>query len=503
MSTGGARAKIQSQQQEVKRRCHLPVELQNDFYADVIVIHSRKDDELAQTFLSDIQKHFERGNDYIIVSYLDERLPIENAGDCDFKRCSVAFFIFTENSVKEFNTLTKDKYLDDLLYEGKFVPVLTKPKDKLVLPMRARVPVSLNYFKQTSFQFPRAVLDLLQNNSGTRRTKEKRHKMQVSEYTTVHLPDPVNDTPQKIINIKAYNVIVGDHGTILGYTEGENENLTNSTRTHSSKSNRSQLTSDILQSFRHDTNFSRESTAYPSSYQDETGTTHKNFTSMQTPCASMSYSGDEQNSSKISNRSESITSTPTEDFASVGSGHQPRIASSGRLQKFEIPTPSYSALSSNMPLPVQISPNEELNFTISESFGSFHAAGETSIEKASGDSSHINLPYPQQISCDQSFMSDFHSSVSANSTAYTSDSEEKPNIPWQNEGRTKDTAILNDQSISMKLGNVDRMIKTETPWSSHRYDARKTPKEVTENSSDSLVLRGEGLDFSSLFGSND
>ncbi|XP_078325741.1 uncharacterized protein LOC111122928 [Crassostrea virginica] len=209
MFTGGARPKEHKDSQSVDNRSLLPVELRNNFYADIVLIFSKDDSEEAARFLSQIQ-HFTEEHGYRVTGYLDNRLKVND--QTDYQRCSAFIYLFTQKSVQEYSKLTSDKILQSLMYDERMIAVLTEAG--LTLPMSARVTRSLRYLRHQLPDWRDSLLDFLKKNAEIRKSKERSHMKKEKEY--INRISPTQETEERPIikTIYAENVIVGNHSKI-------------------------------------------------------------------------------------------------------------------------------------------------------------------------------------------------------------------------------------------------------------------------------------------------
>lgn len=426
----------------------LPAELLNNFYVDVIVIHSRTDEELANTFISNVRSRFQTEDEYIIVSYLDRRLSDGADGfSVDYKRCSVAVYLFTKKSVEEYHGLTEHPYLQELMYKNKLIPVLTLPKEELDISMAACVPVPLLYYNKKASECPYAMLELLKNNIEIRRMKERSHTEKRERYLRDNPRDIQKDCPGAVkenppgININANTVIVGNN-TLIYHSRNTGRNK-ESKHTISKTDLTESLTDNTIQLDR--------GCSYSDSCQDEPGRTQQNTTeSIQTPYASMSSSSEENFASNSS-----FSNEPQRDSGKHLINHVSYGTPRGSNFENAINDPSSN------PVPKAISGEY---FTWNSAFSNEDRA--TNREEMSHENISTNslnhLPRPQKTECEiRSFPStvSVYPSMDAPVTNDTSTNQRTTLSP--STGSTNGDAGQNKQA-NMDQKNVERPKENKT-----------------------------------------
>lgn len=217
MSSKGARPKKMSPEDpQFVDRSILPDELRNNFYPDVLLIYSKEDAPLAQAFLTETQNRIKE-HKYIVAGYLDKQVWINPTdGLPDYERCTAFMYLFTKKSVQDYHTVTKHHHLDALLYDGKFVPVLTEPEGDLDLPMSANVSCPLRYYKQQTSDWVHSVTEFLKKHADIRRKKEKDHRKKEQAFLdSIETDEPVTPINEQKIMVIGDNVIIGAGGKIV------------------------------------------------------------------------------------------------------------------------------------------------------------------------------------------------------------------------------------------------------------------------------------------------
>lgn len=217
MSSKGARPKKMSPEDpQFVDRSILPDELRNNFYPDVLLIYSKEDAPLAQSFLTETQNRIKE-HKYIVAGYLDKQVWINPTdGLPDYERCTAFMYLFTKKSVQDYHTVTKHHHLDALLYDGKFVPVLTEPEGDLDLPMSANVSCPLRYYKQQTSDWVHSVTEFLKKHADIRRKKEKDHRKKEQAFLdSIETDEPVTPINEQKIMVIGDNVIIGAGGKIV------------------------------------------------------------------------------------------------------------------------------------------------------------------------------------------------------------------------------------------------------------------------------------------------
>lgn len=217
MSSKGARPKkLSPEDPQFVDRSILPDELRNNFYPDVLLIYSKEDAPLAQSFLTETQNRIKE-HKYIVAGYLDKQVWINPTdGLPDYERCTAFMYLFTKKSVQDYHTVTKHHHLDALLYDGKFVPVLTEPEGDLDLPMSANVSCPLRYYKQQTSDWVHSVTEFLKKHADIRRKKEKDHRKKEQAFLdSIETDEPVTPINEQKIMVIGDNVIIGAGGKIV------------------------------------------------------------------------------------------------------------------------------------------------------------------------------------------------------------------------------------------------------------------------------------------------
>lgn len=125
-------------------------------------------------------------------------------------------YLFTKKSVQDYHTVTKHHHLDALLYDGKFVPVLTEPEGDLDLPMSANVSCPLRYYKQQTSDWVHSVTEFLKKHADIRRKKEKDHRKKEQAFLdSIETDEPVTPINEQKIMVIGDNVIIGAGGKIV------------------------------------------------------------------------------------------------------------------------------------------------------------------------------------------------------------------------------------------------------------------------------------------------
>lgn len=217
MTSGGARPKKSSHGDlQSLDRSVLPVELRNNFYPDVLLIYSPEDAQLAQSFLAETQNKIKEHN-YIVAGYLDKQVwknPTD--GLPDYTRCTAFMYLFTKKSVQDYQRLTKHRHLGYLLYDGKFVAVLTEPQGDLDLPMSANVSCPLRYYKQQTSDWVHSITEFLKKHAKIRRKKEMDHRKKEQAFLDrLETSEPVTSMYKQKIIVNAEFVNIGDGGNIV------------------------------------------------------------------------------------------------------------------------------------------------------------------------------------------------------------------------------------------------------------------------------------------------
>lgn len=300
MSSKGARPKKRSPEdpQSVDRSV-LPDELRNNFYPDVLLIYSKEDALLAQSFLTETQNKIKEHN-YIVAGYLDKHVWINPTdGLPDYERCTAFMYLFTKKSVQDYHTVTKHRHLDALLYDGKFVPVLTEPEGDLDLPMSANVSCPLRYYKQQTSDWVHSVTEFLKKHADIRRKKEKDHRKKEQAF----LDSIETDEPVTPINEQKF-IVIADIVSI-----GERSKIVVNKCSHGEKGS---SVSHQCQNEFHDNPFKKEESVGSSDVFDEPPIRDSRGNS-QTPCDSpASFEGKHKSNQSFQNR----LSTQVEDFCS-------------------------------------------------------------------------------------------------------------------------------------------------------------------------------------------
>lgn len=169
-----------------------------------------------------------KDHNYIVAGYLDKQVWVNHAdGLPDYKRCSAFMYLFTgKKSVKYYLEVTKHGHLGDLLYEEKFIPVLTEPEGDLDLPMSATVSCPLRFYKQQTSDWAPAIKEFLKKHAKIRKEKEREHKKKEQAFLdSIETDAPVTFTNEPTIILKSKFTIIGDGGNITmnKYTRDEKE----------------------------------------------------------------------------------------------------------------------------------------------------------------------------------------------------------------------------------------------------------------------------------------
>ena len=435
--------------QSVDDRSLLPVELRNNFYVDVVLIHSRDDSEVAAQLLSQIQ-HFTEEHGYRVTGYLDNRLKVND--QTDYQRCSAFIYLFTQKSVQEYSKLTSDKILQSLMYDERMIAVLTEAG--LTLPMSARVTRSLRYIKHQLPDWKGSLLDFLKKIAEIRKSKERSHMKREKEFINRIPPTPETDVaPEErtiIQNIYAENVIVGEQSKIEINRASKNEKDSQGIQTdmrHNSCSNQGRR-------------FSSENLIKPE--QNVRSSTCSPMESVTTPFASMSSHPPTNQRIPLNIPFSNNTSIPDEDFVPNTGGYV-----SDTPVKVPLSSRSNVGPSSEKPKSSLI-PHNENPVPVRLSTGNLTFPNILSLESGSGDVTHKEAAY------------DIGKTIATTNPTYP--------IPKQ--------LSCEPFSFNSNLSSCE----SNTPLSSQQTEDVHVDREepLHHVQEDSLALQGESLNFESL-----